>query len=363
MRIFELAELQAEGIEELARQYEEQGACVVRGLDEAVTRHFPPVLMDTMGVSAGEFDSMLDPHGPERIFSPELRQKLARVPSTPALQQALIDNLRRVLLRLLGPLVHVSSTFHAQFKGGKAKPVDHGGYDAKLDYMEVHGAYLLHQDFTGANLPTSPSALTLWVGLNACPDWKLRFYPGTHRLGLLCHKWLQLDDACLVRFGDPVEVEARPGTAVIFNSLLLHGTGEAGPLRRVSCDIRFFPLCRYLPTRPYLLHKSPLEYIGNALESTPGPTLRAPLLEHLALLDRPADVGDVPAHSILNWARYLAQMRAGEAELARRSLERFVNVEAGVDGPEVYLSKFCQPQMHEDTLGDLLLREAAAEAG
>jgi hypothetical protein len=353
-------------MEELARQYEEQGACVVAGLEEAVTRHFYPVLMDAMGVSADELDRMLDTHGPERIFSQELRQKLARVPSTANLSQALLEGLGPVLQRILGPLVHISSTFHAQFKGGAAKPVDHGGYEARQDYMEVHGAYLLHQDFTGASLPTSPSALTLWVGLNACPDWKLRFYPGTHRLGLLCHKWLQLEDQCLKRFGDPVEVEARPGTVVIFNSLLLHGTGEAGPLRRVSCDIRFFPLCGYLPTETHVLSESPLEAIVEALDDDSGPTLRAPLLEDLALLGRPAAAEDAPPHSILNWAHYLADLRAGQTDRARGHLARFVNLEDGVDGPEVYLSKFYRPEMHEENLRrvrERLVLDACAVSG
>jgi hypothetical protein len=46
--------------------------------------------------------------------------------------------------------------------------------------MEVHGAYLLHQDFTGAPIPTVPSGLTMWVGQNDCPNWTLRLYPGSN---------------------------------------------------------------------------------------------------------------------------------------------------------------------------------------
>ena len=62
-------------------------------------------------------------------------------------------------------LAHVSSTFHGQCKGQNSDETYGGGYTG--DSKEVSAPYLLHQDFTGANIPTSPSALTLWAGVNS----------------------------------------------------------------------------------------------------------------------------------------------------------------------------------------------------
>ena len=137
--------------------------------------------------------------------------------------------------RLFGPLVHVSSNYHAQVKGGDVLRVDRGG--GVGEYREVQGQYLIHQDFTGARIPTSPSQLTLWVAQNSSPDWTLRMYPGSHRNGLLNNQWVSLDDPWLAQFGTPVDVTAEEGLAVIFNSLLLHASSNPGPRRRVSCDI------------------------------------------------------------------------------------------------------------------------------
>lgn len=94
----------------------------------------------------------------EWVFSLESRQKLGRVGTSPELQSQLVDSLRSVLASLLGPFAHVSSSFHAQFKAASAMQhtVDHGGYEQQNKHMELHGAYLLHQDFAGAAIPTSP---------------------------------------------------------------------------------------------------------------------------------------------------------------------------------------------------------------
>ena len=101
--------------------------------------------------------------------------------------------------------------------------------------------------------PTSPSAVTLWVSMNSCPDWTVRFYPASHRQGLLCNDFLELDDQRLAALEKPIEVHAKIGTGVLFNALMLHGTGNPGSQRRVSCDIRFFPLCAFLPSTVHFL--------------------------------------------------------------------------------------------------------------
>jgi hypothetical protein len=234
--------------------------------------------------------------------------------------------------------VHVSSTFHGQFKGGEVAPVDHGGY-AK-DYLEVQGQYLLHQDFSGAAIPTSPCGVTLWVGLNTTPDWNLRLYPGSHRYGLLCNEWLRLEDPRLSPFGKPIDISAKAGNAVLFNSLLLHSSSNPGPRRRISCDIRFFPLCGFLPSLPHCLAAQPGARLAEGLERETGPTLRSPFLETVAFLggDLPAEA--VPPHSMANWGHYVSHLMQGNPQEALPWLERFVNEELGFDPAEVFTAKF-----------------------
>src|SRR5262249_13043401 len=145
---------------------------------------------------------------------------------------------------------------------------------AQQSCMEVHGPYQLHQDFTGASLPTSPAAVILWTGLNNCPDWPVRLYPRSHRLGLLCRRFGPVEHPAVPQVGQPIEIHAQPGSGIVFNSLLLHGTGSAGPGRRVSCDIRFFPSCPHLPSPPRTLVKLPAAFIEERLASETGETLR-----------------------------------------------------------------------------------------
>jgi len=185
---FELSDMQegGAGLDQAARDFEEHGFIILRGLAEAVTAHFHPIMAERLQVDAETFQRMLDPESEPVILPRETRERLSRITTTPALSQTILTALQPLWLRVLGPFVHVSSTFHGQFKGGEVAAVDHGGY-AK-DYLEVQGQYLLHQDFSGAAIPTSPSAATLWVGLNTTPDWNLVLYPGSHRYGLLCHE-------------------------------------------------------------------------------------------------------------------------------------------------------------------------------
>jgi hypothetical protein len=365
LRLFDLTQLGVTGAEDVCRHYEEHGYCVLGGLQQHVTNLFYPVLQETLGVSRPDFEEILDPRGRAQIFPPDVRRKLARVGTAPKLAQDLLGALQPVLSHLIGPLAHVSSTFHAQFKGVPAAPVDHGGYKSTHEYMEVHGAYLLHQDFTGASFPTSPSCMTLWVGLNDCPDWPLRLYPGSHRLGLLCNRWLPLDHAGLAALAEPVDIQAQPGTAVIFNALTLHGTGAPGRLSRWSCDIRFFPCCGFLPTYPHELTENPWGFIQEALDRNPGPARRAPLMEDLVLSGAGIETLDAPRFSVLNWVNYLAELLRGEPDRAVPHLTRFTNTQAGVDGPEVYISKFHERAMHPETLRRIqeLLAPNPAPAG
>jgi hypothetical protein len=245
----------------------------------------------------------------------------------------------------------VSSTFHVQYKGGSRRRVEHGGYVPDSDFTELHGQYLLHQDFTGAALPTSPSAVTVWTAMNTCPQWNLRLYPGSHRLGMLCNQWLELDDNRLEALGNPIDIQAQEGTAVVFNAMLLHGTSNPGPKVRASCDVRFFPLCGFLPSQVHLLAPSAARELALGLDRVSGPVLRSPLLETQAFLGETPVVPSLPArNSVLNWANYVKLVMRGELDEALPSLERFVNVEIGGDPLTPYAKKFHGREVHEQTL-------------
>jgi hypothetical protein len=351
---YRLSDLSGATLATAARHYEEHGFFIVEGVEAAATRHFKPLVAERLQVSLGGLEAMLDPDSPPVILPVETRQRLSRIESSPALTTALLDNLGAVLTRLIGGLLHVSTTFHGQFKGGEAKPVDHGGYDPKTQYLEVQGQYLIHQDFAGAAIPTSPCGVTLWTPLNSCPDWNLRLYPGSHRHGLICHEWMKLDDSRLGAFGEFLDVPAVAGTCVIFNSLLLHSSSNPGPRRRVSCDIRFFPLTGFLPSQVHLLGRDPLATLRDGLARDDGPTLKAPHLETAAFLGLMAAPAPCPPHSILNWANYLAVLLAGRPGEALPHLARFVNLERGIDPVETYVSKFHNREVHRDTLERLL---------
>ena len=348
--IFDLASLQGAALDDFARHYEAEGYCILSGLQHQVTSLYKPVLMRSTGLSRTELETIMDPKATELVLPVELRQKLSRVLTPADLAEHLESNLRPVLARLLGPIVHISRDFHAQFKCGATGRVGYGGYDSQQSFMEVHGAYQLHQDFTGASLPTSPSALILWTGLNDCADWPVRIYPRSHRLGLLCRRFVSVDHASLTRFGEPLEIHARTGSGVIFNSLLLHGTGSAGPRRRVSCDIRFFPSCPYLQSSPRSLVESPAAFIEERLTRESGETLRAPLLENQAIAGCMGDNLKAAPHSILNWANYLNDVCNGDPDQAAAHLARFANAEIGLDSPGTYIEQFHRRPMQPATL-------------
>ena len=337
-----------EGLERAAEHYEEQGFFILDGLDSTVTPLFRPLLAKSLGVDPSDLERLLDPESEPVVLPVEVRERLSRIETTPELAGKLIAQLKPMLKRLLGPIVHVSSTFHGQFKSGEVKLVDHGGYGK--EFYEVQGQHLIHQDFTGARIPTSPAQLTLWVAQNTSPDWNIRLFPRSHSAGLLCNQWLALDDPRLQTFGTPVDVAATRGSAVVFNSLLLHASSNPGPRRRVSCDIRFFPLCGFLPSTPRAIGDATLASMRKALADAKGPTLTAPLRETLAYLGEDVLDETVPPLSMLNWANYLHHYLRGHADAALPYMERFVNRDRGVDAPHAYTSKFHNVPIHQETI-------------
>ncbi len=168
----------------------------------------------------------------------------------------------------------------------------------------------------------------------------MRLYPKTHRLGLICDRWFPKDHELLDSFRGSFDAASEPGTAVLFNSLLLHGGTRPSFLRRVSCDVRFFPLCGFLPSDVHVLTKEPMAVIHKALKAEPDVVLRAPLLEDLVFLGQDVELEDPPPLSVYSWAKYIYHVIRGQSDRALSYFERFVNTNIGIAPPEAYISKY-----------------------
>lgn len=335
-------------LREAAAHYSERGYVRLTGLEDSVTAPFQDILTRQLGVDEAGMAAILESEGLSYDFTSEERAAVSRIETDPELAGSLLDAVGPLLNALIGPVLHVSSTFHGQFKGGDNAGVRVGG--GIEDHMEVQRPYLLHQDFAGARIPTSPCGVTLWVGINTTPDWKLRLYPGTHTLGLLCQEWMELTDERLAAFGEPLDLPGTRGDAVVFNALLLHGTGDKGPCRRVSCDIRFFPLCGWLPSKFHTLTDRPLEELRAARAAKADETLRAPLLEVGAYLGEEGGIDEAPPRSILNWAAYVRALMEGRIAGSESHIARFVNEEVGIDPPATYIDRFHGRPFVQDTI-------------
>jgi Phytanoyl-CoA dioxygenase (PhyH) len=337
--VYQILELAGKTLEAAATEFEAQGFIRLGGVGTALTDLFESVfkgILDNEGLALG---AVLQPLGAVD-FSLAARRRISKVESTQGFAQELLTKVGSLLSRLIGPIVHVSSTYHVQVKGGgvAAPAVDHGGYPDGTTYLEPFGQYLLHQDFTGANIPTSPSAVTLWVPLNDSPDWNLRIYPGSHRKGMLCNAWVDLDTPGLSVLGKPVDIRAERGTAVVFNAMDLHGTSNPGIHRRVSCDIRFFPLCGFLPSRPWFLGNDPLAEL-DLERPDDGPVLRTARLEGRAYLGRETEIPDGEQPTDYQWARYVAAVCRGDEDAAEQ-LSRYANPEVTGETGDIYVRKF-----------------------
>jgi hypothetical protein len=336
---FPLSQLNDHSLEEMGAEYEKNGFCVLSEVGDDVAESFERTLAGILGSEQLRVDAA------SRVFSSDIRKRLSRVDTSADLKQLMISRFGPVLSKLIGPLVHVSSTFHSQFKNLSAKAVDHGGYDSGFDYMEVHGPYLLHQDFAGASFPTTPSMMIIWIPLNSSPDWNLQLYRGSHRLGLLCNTWMELNHGGLNEIGEAVNIQARKGQAVVFNAMTLHGTSLPGPMPRISCDIRFFPLCGFLPSEVHFLNLEPLQEIQRRLVREKSDVLQSPLFEDLVYLSAKEIEEPFPAlrtepQSVLNWVNYLSLKTRGREDQASEFLINLVNTEKGIDPPKVYIDKF-----------------------
>jgi hypothetical protein len=166
----------------------------------------------------------------------------------------------------------------------------------------------------------------------------------------LSSEWLALDDPRLASLDKPVDVQAARGTAVVFNAMLLHGTSNPGSRRRVSCDIRFFPLCGFLPSEVHVLGHDPLRTLDERLNEETGATLRAPLLEDRVFLGGEIPTENVPSRSVLNWANYIDGLARGRSDEALRHLKRLANEDFDATGPATYAGKFHKRPVSKPTL-------------
>ncbi len=355
MNEYDFRNLTTANLELAAEEYHERGFILLNGIEE-ITSLFPEAIAGATGLQTDELERLMDPQS-SGTFEPSLRQSLSKVRTTTEMAERILSLLKPLLLRFLGPIVHVSSDFHAQFKGGDVEGIGYPGFHARTDYIEIHGPHLLHQDFAGASFPISPSMVTLWVALNTTASWKLRLYPKSHWQGLLCNTFLDLANERLKTLGEPVDIPACKGKAVLFNGLVLHGTGVRGPERRASCDIRFFPLCGFLPSTAHVLHESPSAFLHNRLDIESNATLQSPLYESLVFLGESSYVreklpqsGETVPHSPLNWVGYLIHLLHGKPEQGLADLRRLVNAEFGADGPEVFVKKFTGHPVHPGTI-------------
>lgn len=340
--LLDLNRLAESDLDAAARHFDARGFLVLEGLEASLTPLFAEHVRRAFDVSTGRLEELLETRAAPLALEPAVRARLARIAPDDELRARALTALEPLLLRLVGAFLHVNSTFHAQFKGGPAPSVDHGGY--REGAPEVQGGYLLHQDFTGAKLATSPSAVTLWVPINDCDEWTLRLYPGSHRRGLLCNRWLPLDDPRLAPLGAPLDVAARRGRAVLFHALALHGSSNPGPTRRVSCDLRFFPLCAFLPSTIHTLGEAPFDAHRTGLDSAVSAEARAPFLESLHGLGQAARAGRAPDRTLGVWAAYLERLFAGDRAAARAHFERLVDRDFAGEGPEAYARLFDAPQ-------------------
>jgi hypothetical protein len=167
---------------------------------------------------------------------------------------------------------------------------------------------------------------------------------------------MKLEDPRLAAFGiTPVDVVAEAGTCVVFNSLLLHSSSNPGPRRRVSCDLRFFPLTGFLPSQVRLLGTDPLATLRAGLAREDGPTLKAPHLEAAAFLGLVTEPPPCPPYSILNWANYLAVLLNGSPETRCRTWSASsTSRRASTPGVDIYAKKFHNREVHRTTLANLL---------
>ena len=333
-------------LDSIVAGFQRDGVVVLTDVDSGPLDILTRMLAEQSGLSTSEIRAAGREGGVD--ISSDVRAKLARGYMTPELRDASHAVFGDLLLRLVGPILHTSQTFHYQLKPRAQRDVILHGYHG--DGREVQALYGIHNEFTAARVLTTPSAVVCWIPLNTFDGKALYFYPGSHRHGLLANRWLPRHDACegIERVGPVVEYQPKLGEVVIFNFLVLHGSGAAvlgeatpGPQpTRISCDLRFFPLAGLLDSEASLRRPDPVAWMREQERALDDDLLRAPLWESLAYLGERIDWPALPDHSVAHWARFvegLVQQNAAQRDDAIRHL---ANTAIGFDPIESYLERF-----------------------
>jgi len=221
-----------------------------------------------------------------------------------------------LLARLLGPLVHVFPPASAT-------------------------TGLLRQSFFSSARPISPGGLTLWLPDARTGD-RIRLYPGSHRLGFLCHGQVEADDRRLGRLGEPLDLPVGDSTALLCHNLLVHGAHGL----RFSC----YPLSGFVRLKVESLDWFPAAALLAGLARSAGPVLRVPLLEAQVWLAGQVRLPRPPRLSLLHWVRYLARGLKGDEKGSRLALQHLLNRELAFDPPQAFWRSFDEFVVHSRML-------------
>ena len=331
-------------LDEVVAHYEREGFVILTDVDPRPAQILRQIVCAASGLTPDRLRD-IGRNGTNLLLSPEARTALARPVMTPELQEVCLEVFGELLLRLLGPIIHVSQTFHPQIKSQATEQTILDGYSG--DGLEVQAVYGFHQDFTAARVLTSPSAMVCWVPLNTCERNTLRVYPRSHRLGLLTNRWLPLDIPGIERLGAPIDVQAKEGQVLLFNFMLMHGGSNPGPSTRISCDLRFFPFCGIIDSAPVTLQSQPIRWIQSRLDHGLGDMLQAPLCETLSYCGMPMARSTPRPYSNLHWAKFLEAPVKQEIDKGLEATARWVNTEVGFDPVAAYQQRFAQVRLCE----------------
>lgn len=342
--------LRTDTLDEAVERFQRDGLVILTDVDDRPAEMLTGMLAELSGLSPGEIRTAGE-RGDIEITA-EMRQKLARGHMTPELAAACHEALGDLLVRLVGPIIHTSKTFHYQMKRRSTSQVMLKGYSG--EGKEVQALYGLHNEFTAARIITSPSAVVCWVPLNDYDAPAIHFYPGSHRLGLLANRWLSSQIEDVARIGPTLEYRPRRGDLVIFHFLTMHGSGAAtddplpdveGDPVRISCDLRFFPFCGVLDSEATSLRPDPVAWIREREAGLEDDLLLGPLFETLAYCGLAIDWPDLPEGSVAHWARFVEGVVRGNEAQRRDAIEGLVNTEVGFDALDSYLERFASPAL------------------
>lgn len=322
--------------DDIVNHYDEFGFVLLKGVPQTILTVIHRKVTEITGLEKTDLEGTHEDRV-QRALTPDVRRRLARVAIDSELRNLLFSEFGQLVTHLIGPVVHISESYHVQMKRSAQMDYVLSGYFD--DGKEVEAPYGFHQDFTGGRVTTSPSMMIFWFPLCTRSSPALQVYPKSHQLGLFCNTWLAPDNEGLARLGKPIEIYPQEGELLIFNALTLHAS-RVSPTRRISCDLRFFPFCGFLDSTPHVLTDNPWQFIEARLTHRLGDTIRAPLFEDLAFVGAPLSIPPPADHSVLCWPHYVQARLKGTASDALRYLTNMVNEDLGFEKASMFLEKY-----------------------